>query len=201
MALDLHPSKAVASNHPTKISTSAREPTRCGHGMRLGAGVRRRVCARACACGDGSFTHTLIHTLLLSPLSYVLRLVPMELLALHLSQRSPSTREQRWRLSEPLAQPRRAGLQQAASEMLGGALLRLGLRPRRVRRRALCEPAEQVEQRGRQPACRVRRQLRPRRPRLGRPGQGPGRTLLCASRASRARTASAAANRRWRWRR
>ena len=58
----------------------------------------------------------------------------MELLALHLSQRSP-------------AQPRRAGLQQAATEMLlGGALLRLGLRPRRVRRRALCEPAEQVEQ-------------------------------------------------------
>ena len=69
----------------------------------------------------------------------------MELLALHLSQRSPSTREQRWRLSEPLAQLRRAGLQQAASEMLGGALLRLGLRPRRLRGRALCEPVEQVE--------------------------------------------------------
>ena len=64
MALDLHPSKAVASNHPTKISTSAREPTRCGHGLRLWAGVRRRVCARAPARahGDGSFTHTLIHT-------------------------------------------------------------------------------------------------------------------------------------------
>ena len=66
MALDLHPSKAVASNHPTKIrtkiSTSAREPTRCGHGLRQWAGVRRRVSARACARGDGSFTHTLIHT-------------------------------------------------------------------------------------------------------------------------------------------
>ena len=113
----------------------------------------RPACAAACvrACVRRRVIHcyqALAASVPRTPLSYVLRLVPMELLALHLSQRSPSTREQRWRLSEPLAQPRRAGLQQAASEMLGGALLRLGLRPRRVRRRALCEPAELLQQHG-----------------------------------------------------
>ena len=51
--------------------------------------------------------------------------MPVELLALHLSQRSPSTREQRWRRAEPLTQSRRAGLPQASSEVLGGALFRL----------------------------------------------------------------------------